>query len=194
FSSKNGNELSESIFSVIEWLGGRNRGKEILFIGNSTINRTIISHFTLKRQDHLTLCTRVKEQQQGSLRVVGWEELENLERYEAVISGAHHHEYILKAEHFTDKKKDSSHSLSLFDLSVPRTIDPMVRTFPSISLFNIDQLGDLIKRKQRKSAKEIDLCEHMLEQSIERQAELYLKRRESKWQNGPLWQHFKVAT
>lgn len=174
-STHPGNDLAKVLCSIIDGKEERGTINRVLFIGNSTMNRSIMRYFLARRKERLTLCTRTIEQEEEKIPRVDWKELHYLDRYEVVISAAYHHEYIVKEEHFVEREKKSPHPALFFDLSVPRTIDPRIGTLSHLSLFNIDQIGELIEKKQ-KHCKEIDLCEHLLDHLIEKQVALYSRR------------------
>ena len=175
-SSNKETQLSHTVYSVLDWMGGETEKMQLLFIGNSDINRKIISYFHFKGCANITLCTRMKNVSTTSqVMVCGWEELNNWTAYDAIVCGTNHDQYILDTSHLA--RYPLKRKMILFDLSVPRNIDPKLSSHPVICLYNIDQLGNMIQKRKENSQKEISLCENAIQRVVERQIFLYYKRR-----------------
>ena len=67
----------------------------------------------------------------------------------------------------------------IFDLSIPRNINPSLARHPKLRLYNIDQIGEIARKN--KDEKEILLCENVIEKAVERQMKLFKERRQAKW-------------
>ena len=78
-----------------------------------------------------------------------------------------------------DKACKNIGDILLFDLSVPRNINPSLAIHPKLTLYNIDQIGEIARKK--KDEKEILLCENVIEKAVERQIKLFKERRQAKW-------------
>lgn len=144
-----------------------------LFVGNSQINKKLISYFQHRGARGLTLCTRMTEGAFPEVNLVNWSILEKWDHFDAVICGTMHPTHVL------EKEKRPFMDTLLFDLSVPRNIDPSLGTHPNLKLYNIDQIGKLAQKKR--GAKEIALCENVIEKAVRRQMELFKERKEAKW-------------
>lgn len=175
-SSNKGMQLSHTTYSVLDWIGEEIEKMKLLFIGNSDVNRKIISYFHRKGCTNLTLCTRMRQVSIiPQIPVCGWEELIHWTQYDAIICGTNHDQYILDTVHLA--RYPLKRKMILFDLSVPRNIDPKLSSHPFICLYNIDHLGNIIQKKKENSQKEISLCENAIQQVVERQISLYYERR-----------------
>lgn len=144
-----------------------------LFVGNSQINRKLIAHFKDRGARELTLCTRMTEGIFPEVSLADWSILKKWDQFDVVICGTSHSKHVLERE-----KRPFLKTL-LFDLSVPRNIDPALGAHPNLKLYNIDQIGRLAQKKKRE--KEIILCENVIEKAVWRQMELFKKRKEAKW-------------
>lgn len=119
---------------------------KILFVGNSQINRALIRFLQRRAMSHAYLCTRYPGVEE-TLEVLGREALSSWERYDLVFSASQSAEYLLSP-------RETSGSCMIFDLSVPRNVDPEVGEMPGVSLFNIEQLYLLLKGRR---GREFDL-------------------------------------
>lgn len=167
--------LSHAIHSILEWNIKSLPKAKVLFIGNSTINRKLINFFGQLGYKEMTLCTRMTEGDLPKIALGNWDILENWEEYDVVISATYHDDFILKSP-----RKEIKDTL-LFDLSIPRTIDPKLSKHPRLKLYNIDQIGQIAHIKR--GGKEIALCDKIIENAVSRQIQLFKKGREAKWRH-----------
>ena len=170
--------LPATIFTLLDCLKNSCKGRRILFIGNSAINRGMITYFLRKGDEDLTLCTRSEKVPFPSIKLKEWESLDNWFDYDVVIAGTYHHEYILKQNRALEDLKSQT---VLFDLGVPRNIDPGLKSHPLLHLYNIDELSQMTNRAKKTSEKEIQLCETMVEKAVERQIELFHLKQQARW-------------
>ncbi|CCB89808.1 Rossmann-fold NAD(P)-binding domain-containing protein [Simkania negevensis] len=164
--------LPATIYSLVDCL--KIGKKKILFIGNSVINRGVMSYFLSKGCEDLTLCTRTDKTPFSSVKLEKWDVTKQWFKYDAVISGTYHGEYIIQGS-------SPKCEVALFDLGVPRNIDPTLAEHPQIRLYNIDDLGQMANQSKKTSEKEIQLCETMLEKIVHRQVDLFHRKQQSRW-------------
>ncbi|MCB1109423.1 MAG: glutamyl-tRNA reductase [Chlamydiia bacterium] len=171
--TKQGIPLPFAVASILE--GNRKILKHcrVLFVGNSSINRTLMGFFKQKGCTQMTLCTRMTEGDFPVVDITHWNGLEEWNHYDVVVCGTNHDRFVI------DHAQQDVEETLLFDLSVPRNINPMLARHPNLKLYNIDQIGELARKK--KDEKEILLCENVIEKAVERQMELFKERRQAKW-------------
>jgi len=171
--AKKGMQLPHIIQSIMERQKGDLKESSILFIGNSDVNRKLISFFEWKGCHNMTLCTRMESGNFPSVSLVDWKRLKDWHTFDVVICGTYHEEYVLKGI-----QGNISPTL-LIDLSVPRNIHPDLEKHPQLTLYNIDQIGEIFQKKR--GEKEITLCEDVIEKAVIRQMYLFKERKEAKW-------------
>lgn len=185
--------LPAVIYSLIECVHKFPQEKKILFIGNSAINRRIISYFYRKGCSHLFLCSRKKKEVFSSYVCIrDWSILENWSQYDAVISGTYHDNYILKRFSDACDVKRRQTAITLFDLGIPRNIDPGMLRYPFLYLYNIDDLSQLANQSKKISEKEIYLCETMIEKIVEKQMILFYQKQRARWRYNPSCEELAV--
>lgn len=112
----------------------------VLFVGASAINKTLITYFKTK---NLNLYLYSKSKQNLNVPLI--QHLSEWESFDVIIFGSKSTDYLIK-------EARKSHKL-VFDLSVPRNVDPHL----PLKLFNIDDVQrHLISRRQT--------LEHLLEE------------------------------
>lgn len=114
--------LYGTLWHLAEW-----HCKRILLVGYSEINRGLISFLTHKGVFDLSLCTRSAIHLDG-VHVLDRGALNRWQDYDVIVSASCANGYLITGS--------SSKSHVIFDLSVPRNVDPAVGAL----LYNIDQL------------------------------------------------------
>ncbi len=115
--------LYTTLWQMAEW-----RNRRILLIGNSKINRGLISYLLHKGIEDITLCTQ-KEIESKGFQVVDRSELGFWQKYDLIVSATKSKGYLIQGD-------GASHHV-IFDLSVPRSVDPKTKAL----LYNIDELS-----------------------------------------------------
>ncbi len=139
----------------------------LLFIGNSEINRRIMAYFKRKGMQQMALCTRSPHLAQAmaekeGLSLLSWDQLTSWKDYPLVISGSNAPHYIVSSQ------TDAYSTQLIFDLSMPRNVDPSLSHHPKLTLLNMEQLSAITDARQRKNAIEIQNAKDMLEESVQR--------------------------
>lgn len=139
----------------------------VLWIGNSEINRRVIIHFRRKGVERMTLCTRSLHSAKDMANSQGigllpWEQLSDWQQFPLVICGTNTSRYIV------EKPEGIVHTRLIFDLGIPRNVDPSLNRHPMISLLNIEELGSFIEARQQKNAHEITRAEAIILEGVQR--------------------------
>lgn len=116
------------------WQMGSWTDRNILLVGYSEMNRGLLSFLLHKNIRHLSLCTRHSVQLEG-VHVLPRPILERWQAFDVIVCATRADSYLIQGEGTSDHL--------LFDLSVPRNIDPQVGQ--TATLYNIDQV---IERSQ----------------------------------------------
>lgn len=153
-------QISESLFKKLADLS-------ILFIGNSEINRKVIAYFKRKGVKKMTLCTRAllsakAMAEKEELSLLPWERLSLWQEYPIVICGSNTPHAIVNKTH------DKLNTRLIFDLSIPRNVDPFLSRHPQLLLLNIEELTILIEEKQEKNVLEINRAETLALEGVQR--------------------------
>ncbi len=167
--------LEKVVFQLFE--GVLKQEEPVLFIGNSTINRKILTYFKKKRVQNLTLCTRdlssAQELEIEGLQLIDWQKLDFWSDFPLVICGTNQAEYLLN---YQDGKEVKTRLL--IDLSLPRNVDPRLGRHPQITLFNIEDLSLLLQAKERSYLQKVQLCKEELRLLAERQLSIFVQKEE----------------
>jgi glutamyl-tRNA reductase len=135
---KNSPSLYGKLWRATEW-----EDRNILLVGNSEINRGFLSFLIHKKIGKISLCTRIPVAE-GVCQVYDRTILDEWQRFDIIVCASKSEEFLIAGE-------GSLHHW-IFDLSVPRNVDPEVGK--TANLYNIDQLTD-----RQRSSKHLSECE-----------------------------------
>lgn len=86
--------------------------------------------------------------------------------------------YLLTYDRIKKAAESRNDPMLIFDLSNPRTVDENCSTIPNIDLFNMDQIGNIVKRNIKYRTEEIQSAEFIIEDELKNIGSL-LKRKEA---------------
>lgn len=172
--SRGGVTLEGMIFHLSKLLLKDMKKTSVFFLGNSEINRKILSYFVRKGVGPITLCTRAphsaKELKDNySIQLVDWSSLSSWKDYDLVICATNQQEYLL----FYEQADFTCKTRLVCDLGIPRNADPYLKQHPGITLFNVEELGRLIDQKQDYRKKEIESSAEKIRFFVEKQFGLF---------------------
>lgn len=168
--------LETAILDITQMLFKDLSQLSVLFIGNSEINRKMILFFKHKKIHGLNLSTR------SLLSARDFAAKHNVflrdrtdeadwQHYDVVVCGAKRQNYVISSKQLHSGELVKNRIV--FDLGLPRNVDPNLAKHPEIVLLNIDQLGSLISRKQSSHLKEFASWKELARASVKRQIDLY---------------------
>ncbi len=158
--------LPATIFEVCEHFFSDLAAQELLFVGNSEINRKVILHLKRKGIAQMSLCTRsqfsaseftAKER----IRLLDWGHLSHWSDYPLVIAGSKTASFLLTPDQSVDPK-----TRLILDLGMPRNVDPRLGKHPQVHVMNMDDLGMLMEKRQQKDLSAVALAESFIEQKV----------------------------
>lgn len=146
-----------------------------LFIGNSEVNRQIIAHFKQKGIHHLSLCTRsldlAKElAKEKGISLLPWEERNRWLDFSVVICGSNAPEYVINPMTHAVKTK------IIFDLSVPRNVNPLLKRHPLLTLFNMEEISHFLDQYQFKNNWKIIEAEEVITSQVQKYLLFFRKK------------------
>jgi glutamyl-tRNA reductase len=165
--SQNQITIAKILFQISENLFKKLSDQPILFVGNSEINRKVIAYFKRKGVNKITLCTRSllsakAMSEKEDLSLLPWENLSLWQEYPVVICGSN------AAHAIVNKTYERLNTRLIFDLSIPRIVDPSLSRHPQLVLLNMEELTALIEKKQEKNLLEIHRAETLILEGVQR--------------------------
>ena len=86
--------------------------------------------------------------------------------------------YLITYERIKKTMETKNSSLLIFDLSNPRTVEDSISHIDNVSLFNLDQIGDIVQKNIKCRRKEIQSAEEIITDEM-RNMDLILKRKKA---------------
>lgn len=125
----------------------------ILFIGASEVNLKLIRFFQKKNLNQITLCNRSDQKtwelaQQLQISPMEWQKLFKWTEYDWVIAATKAPYHLLR--HTSQKETKGKNAKVLFDLGIPRNIDPLLGRSKKTVLYNIDQVHQALCTRRDK--------------------------------------------
>lgn len=152
------------------------KSMRILCIGNSEINRQVIAYFRQKGIHEIALCTRSVHSAQGfamkhGVALLPWDEREAWIDYDLLICGTNASSFVVRWEEYIPSTR------LIFDLGVPRNVDPQLARHPQVVLRNMDELGTMLERRQRTEGANIRAIESALQDKVRIYVSLFHEKR-----------------
>lgn len=143
--------------------------RKALFIGNSEINRDLFSYLRRKGMQQADLYTRYL-QNRLFCRAVGQESLKDWDQYDLIFAAS-------RAAHcLLHWKPTVRQPCMIFDLGVPRNVDPAIATLRQVRLFNIEEIDEQVKQNRFLQQAAIERCEAKIRDHAQRLCKSYRKR------------------
>jgi glutamyl-tRNA reductase len=117
---------------------------KILVLGLGEIGEDLTKTLFEKNHKNITICNRTKTKAQELATQYAFEVLdfndfeEKINDFDILISSIRAEKPLIEARHFNKEKRNSV--LYLFDLSVPRSIDPVLEKTPGVVLYGLDEI------------------------------------------------------
>lgn len=156
-----GSILFETLWQIAEMEFTDLRQVRILLVGYSETHRRLFDFLENKGLQQITFCTRRPENVLG-INVLGRERLSDWNEYDLISCAAQADAFLISGK---GKKKHL-----IFDLSVPRNVDPNVEF---VKLYNIEQLNRLVAKKKDLLKEPLELSETFLKDNVSRLSHLY---------------------
>lgn len=150
-------------------------GKKIAILGSGKMGSLALKHVLDNGGEDVTVLNRTFEKAQQLAKEAGVKALE-IEKLEDVlrttdilISSTGASRFVITRNQIENvlKRREQQQSMYLIDIAVPRDIDPDVRIYENIHLFDVDSLRNIVDQnleKRKAAAAEIEL---MLEKEID---------------------------
>jgi len=152
-------EIAKSFWEMLE-------GRKILLVGYSEIHRSFASFLVRKGINQFCLVTRNPEtvSLEGA-KVYERQLLQSWREFDWISCASKSEEALIRGS--------SPKRHLIFDLSVPRNVDPAVAKSPYISLWNIEQIHQRIDEQRILQADRLEHCETILWNQVVKLARIY---------------------
>lgn len=174
--TKIGKNMVSIPYAAIEYakkISGSICEKNIMIIGSGKISELTLKNLNTMRAANLFVVNRTFERSQAialkfNATPMKYDtELNFLISADIVISSTSAMHYVIKEEPLRKiMKKRKGRELLLFDIALPRDVEPKVKDIADIKLFNIDDLNSIVEEKLQIKKREIANAERIIEIEI----------------------------
>lgn len=173
-------DLEDAIFNTGRNLFENPRNSKVLFVGASDINLKVISFLKDKKFEYLTICNRSLEHgetvaEKYEIQLLKWEKLCEWHQYDWVIFGTKSPEYLIQEK---DLPAQEIGTKLIIDLCVPRNVNPAVSQRKEITLLNIDQINQALRRRRRMMLRSISQAERLVVEATKLHSDLFVQRQQ----------------
>jgi glutamyl-tRNA reductase len=124
------------LWQLTDW-----KDKKILLVGNSEINRGLVSFLAHKRINTLALCsTNPSSVFLEQVRAYDRSILQRWQEFDIIVCASKADRYLISGR--------AEKNCTVFDLSVPRNVDPNVSG--AVNLYNIEQIHQRLQKKEER--------------------------------------------
>lgn len=161
---------SPSLYGTLWQIAGeKKKGKKILLVGYSEINRGFAAFLARKGMQEVSfITTRPALVQREREKVYSRDELQRWRNYDLIVAASKSDSYLIEGS------SDNEHLI--FDLSVPRNVDPQVGKSSSIDLFNIEQINQRIELGRKSHRECLEKGEGLVWENALRLARIYRQK------------------
>ena len=138
---------------------------KFLILGMSNINMDVIRYLTKKGGRTIFVANRTFQKAEALSKELNCEAVkfdnfyDVLDEVDVVISATAAPHLILRTENYCVSRKQM-----IFDLAVPRDIDPEMSVFPNVTLYNIEDIERQIDNNVEERTKEIIMAERIIKE------------------------------
>jgi glutamyl-tRNA reductase len=138
-------KLAEEVFGTLA-------GRRALVLGAGDMSELVVKHLKERGVADLLIANRTPERarllaQRVGGRSVAFDALANeLPKVDVVVSSTGSGEWVVESGTVAGALERRSEPLFFIDIAVPRDVDPVVQTLPSVYLYDIDDLQAVVER------------------------------------------------
>ncbi|MCH1430522.1 MAG: glutamyl-tRNA reductase [Chlamydiales bacterium] len=178
FSNKGAPSLEGTVEEIISDELIANKAANILFVGASDINLSILKSLKSKSYSNIFLCNRTNHKsleiaKKEEVQHLLWDRLCNWHNFDAIIFATKSPGFLLKYDEAVSFERNKL----ILDLSVPRDVETHFRKEPKVTLLNMDQVNKLVKNRSFLKKEELQAADRQIVQSISRTILSYKRKR-----------------
>lgn len=167
--------LEDGIFEIGANLFSNFQDKKVLFVGVSDINSKILVKMKARRFDNISFCNRTdgkaqKLAMQENITFFPWRKLSAWHEFDVVMFATKSEEYLICKEDIPSRLHSKK---AVFDLSVPRNVEPWLESHPDVALFNIDQINQHVDKIRLLKKIEMERIETIIKERTGKQLSVF---------------------
>ena len=152
----------------------------LLIIGSGEAGRLVAKIASKAGIGKITVISRVskaelKLNKHARIMVVGYEQLDTeITRSDVIVACTQAPHYVVHPEQLTRFSTErEKHALDIIDIGVPRNVDPEIQSIAGVTLYNIDDIGNIYSNNIEKRQAHQQAAQDIIDQELERFEEFY---------------------
>ncbi|MCH7801547.1 MAG: glutamyl-tRNA reductase [Chloroflexi bacterium] len=174
--SRNAMSVSSASVRLAKRILGTLEGRRALLVGAGEAGWLVARALRNAGVDELMIANRTRARSESlaeelSGTVVDFESIQSsLENVDIAVLATDAPEFILSARMVSDARRyaPADRKLFIFDLAVPRDVEPSVTHIPNVELFNIDDLSAIAEDNMRDRSRAAAEAEAIVEEEVQR--------------------------
>ena len=165
--------LEQTVFQLAENFIPEMRSCPLFFVGHSEINRQMITYFKRRGAEKIVLCTRSpyaahEFAEKVGVEVVGWDKLATWSAHQLLICATSQNHYLIHPQSRVVSTR------CIIDLGMPRNVSPILKKDPHIHLFNIEEVGAMVRSSRMNKMSAVAASEEMASSLTARYMQLFV--------------------
>lgn len=161
-------------FSAMQIVNQHSNNQQILIVGAGVTGQLLLKHLVNnKNNNHNIYITNRTEKSAESIAAefgisaISWSDFRrDLNQFDVIICAAQADHYLLSKKDLKTKDINLATPILCIDMAMPRNIDPEVEKLISVTLINIDDIGNMLQDNALKRAKAIPEAEKLISSQI----------------------------
>jgi glutamyl-tRNA reductase len=158
-------KLAEEVFGTLA-------GRRALVLGAGNMSELVVEHLKGRGVADLRIANRTPERarmlaERVGGRAVAFEDLAaELPGVDVVVSSTGSGDWVVRSETVAESLESRNGPLFFVDIAVPRDVDPVVQTLPSVYLYDIDDLQAVVERNAEGRQEAAEAGEAMISPAV----------------------------
>lgn len=158
-------KLAEEVFGTLA-------GRRALVLGAGDMSELVVEHLKGRGVADLRIANRTPERarmlaERVGGRAVAFEDLAaELPGVDVVVSSTGSGDWVVRSETVAESLESRDGPLFFVDIAVPRDVDPVVQTLPSVYLYDIDDLQAVVERNAEGRQEAAEAGEAMISPAV----------------------------
>jgi glutamyl-tRNA reductase len=173
-TTKIGNCPVSMAFSAMQIVNQHSNNQQILIVGAGVTGQLLLKHLVNnKNNNHDVYITNRTEKSAESIAAefgisaIAWSDFRrDLNQFDVIICAAQADHYLISKKDLKTKDINLATPTLCIDMAMPRNIDPEVEKLISVTLINIDDIGNMLQDNALQRAKAIPEAEKIISSQI----------------------------
>ena len=161
-------------FSAMQIVNQNSNNQQILIVGAGVTGQLLLKHLVNNKNHHhdIYITNRTEKSAESiaaefGISAIAWSDFRtDLNQFDVIICAAQADHYLISKKDLKTKELKLATPTLCIDMAMPRNIDPDVEKLISVTLINIDDIGNMLQDNALKRAQAIPEAEKIISSQI----------------------------